>query len=250
MTFLQTSPGEQRDETPAPIVRWMMSALTDRSFPAHLHSSLLLRDAGQGICNKDKMHFLFRRKNPVHKSVLGCELIQLRPACTQPVCVHVACMRTRGLKRSQCDLFSTLFQFTPLFIQVYQEHLTVLTQHVIVCKRPRVWNMHEALLCGDRTEGPEIPELLTGAPGGGAHLKSVRKGLTFGVNAYKKRKKTQTDWWKNQTLDVPVHNLWYWGGWKRRCGLWPRPRAFPSPRPTGRCGKTSCWPGLQMSPSC
>lgn len=157
-------------DTPA-LVRWMISALTERSFPAHLHSSLLVGDAGQGICNKDKMHFLLR-ESPVHESMFGCESMQLRPAC-----VH------KGLKRLQCDLLSTLFQFTPLFIQVYREHLTVLTQHVIVCKRPWVWNMHEALLCGNRTEGPEIPELLTGAPGGGAHLKSVRKSLTFGVNA-------------------------------------------------------------------
>lgn len=91
------------------LVRWMMSALTERSFPAHLHSSLLVEDAGQGICNKDKTHFLFMRKNPVHESVLGCESIQLRPACAQLACVRAARMRTRGLKRSRCDLLSTLF---------------------------------------------------------------------------------------------------------------------------------------------
>lgn len=37
------------------------------------------------------------------------------------------------LKRSQCDLLSTLFQFTPLFIQVAREHLTCQAQRAIVC---------------------------------------------------------------------------------------------------------------------
>lgn len=34
-----------------PLARWMVLALTERSFPAHLHSSLLVGEAGQGICN-------------------------------------------------------------------------------------------------------------------------------------------------------------------------------------------------------
>lgn len=49
-------------DTPA-LVRWMSPALTDRSFPAHLHSSLLVGDAGQGICNKDKTVSVYREKS-------------------------------------------------------------------------------------------------------------------------------------------------------------------------------------------
>lgn len=60
------------------LVRQMISALTERSFPAHLHSSLLVGDAGQGICNKDETHFLFIRKS--HESV------SMRPL--QPSCAH------------------------------------------------------------------------------------------------------------------------------------------------------------------
>lgn len=33
------------------LARWMVLALTERSFPAHLHSSLLVEEASQGTCN-------------------------------------------------------------------------------------------------------------------------------------------------------------------------------------------------------
>lgn len=131
---------------------------------------------------------LQQRQNALSVKIESCARIRV----WMRVDAAAACVRTWGLNRSLCDLLSTLFQFTPLFIQVYREHLTVLTQHVIVCKRPWVWNMHEALLCGNRTEGPEIPELLTGAPGGGLALKVGQKKSHFWskcINVYKEKEK-------------------------------------------------------------
>lgn len=89
--------------------------LTEVSFPAHLHSSLLVEEAGQGICNANTV--------PDRCYTTG------RYSCGF-VCVLYK------LKRSQCDLLSTLFQFTPLFIQVAREHLTCQAQRVIVCNSP------------------------------------------------------------------------------------------------------------------
>lgn len=45
-----------------PLARWMVLALTERSFPAHLHSSLLVGEAGQGICNKNTVPVHVRKE--------------------------------------------------------------------------------------------------------------------------------------------------------------------------------------------
>lgn len=47
-----------------PLARWMVLALTERSFPAHLHSSLLVGEAGQGICNTNTVSLYVRKESP------------------------------------------------------------------------------------------------------------------------------------------------------------------------------------------
>ena len=110
-----------------PLARWMILALTERSFPAHLHSSLLVEEAGQGICNTNTVPLHVREESSPSLNQFK-RVIQLLLVCTH--------MYMWGSKGSQCDLLSTLFQFIPLFIQVCREQLTCLAQRVIVCDSP------------------------------------------------------------------------------------------------------------------
>lgn len=51
-----------------PLAGWMFLALTERSFPAHLHSSLLVGEDGQGICNTNTGPVHVREESPPSSS--------------------------------------------------------------------------------------------------------------------------------------------------------------------------------------
>lgn len=61
-TFRSIS-GRRGAERRHPLKRWMVLALTERSFPAHLHSSLLVGEAGQGICNIKRVPVHVRKES-------------------------------------------------------------------------------------------------------------------------------------------------------------------------------------------
>lgn len=72
-----------------PLAKWLVLALTERSFPAHLHSSLLVEEAGQGICNKENTVRLYFRKRSARTRISFTEWIH-----TGAACVH-ACLYMR-----------------------------------------------------------------------------------------------------------------------------------------------------------
>lgn len=75
-----------------PLKRWMVLALTERSFPAHLHSSLLVEEAGQGICNINTVPAHVRKELPPHK-INFTESVERGTACVHG-CVY---MRVEGV---------------------------------------------------------------------------------------------------------------------------------------------------------
>lgn len=75
-----------------PLKRWMVLALTERSFPAHLHSSLLVEEAGQEICNINTVPAHVRKELPPHK-INFTESVERGTACVHG-CVY---MRVEGV---------------------------------------------------------------------------------------------------------------------------------------------------------
>lgn len=65
----------------------MVLALTERSFPAHLHSSLLVGEAGQGICNTNTVPLYVRKESPPPR-INVTAWVDTATACVH-ACVHM-----------------------------------------------------------------------------------------------------------------------------------------------------------------
>lgn len=164
------------------LVRWTTSALTERSFPAHLHSSLLVGDAGQGICNRDKTVSVYEAR----KSCLWVRVL---------MSVSTAAAFVRTYARVEEVAIWFVIHFVSVYFIIHPGVQRASNSPDTACDRVQtavglkyawgtfVWKQNR------RSRD-------TWAPPGWRYTLKVGQKESY----VWERNKTQTDWWSNQTL--------------------------------------------------
>lgn len=147
-----------------PLKRWMVLALTERSFPAHLHSSLLVEEAGQGICNINTVPAHVRKELPPHK-INFTESVERGTAC-----VH-GCVDMRVERGHIAICYPLCFGLFYYSSRCAESSLHA-WHSVWSCATALLWNIHEALFGRNRKEIPKTPAPLPGTLDGDARIRA------------------------------------------------------------------------------